>query len=287
MNSIPSNHSNRAFTLIELLVVIAIIAILAAILFPVFAQAKEAAKKTSCLSQVKQIGLGSIMYAGDYDDTAVPLFTPPQLEPSPDGPAPSLVIHWWWGGTKTDFNGSPPIFNQIDPSESLLYTYMKSQPIFSCPSAVGLVPPSPGIVTGFNLGYGANELVMPSPYDAILSTNLTSIASSAETILIADAIGITDNGDGTTTFSDGVALNLPSSNYGPDTFGIHTGRSNVGWIDGHAKSLPMGVRPLSGYNGSKTLQAADSKYHIGDVMNPQYPYGSAWQDYYYRLDKPN
>ncbi len=57
-----------AFTLIELLVVIAIIAILAAILFPVFAQAKEAAKKTQSLSNVKQIGLGSLMYMGDYDD---------------------------------------------------------------------------------------------------------------------------------------------------------------------------------------------------------------------------
>ncbi len=59
---------NRAFTLIELLVVIAIIAILAAILFPVFAQAKSAAKATTALSNVKQIGLAQIMYAGDYDD---------------------------------------------------------------------------------------------------------------------------------------------------------------------------------------------------------------------------
>ncbi len=58
-----------AFTLIELLVVIAIIAILASILFPVFAQAKQAAKKASSLSNVKQLGLGVIMYAGDYDDT--------------------------------------------------------------------------------------------------------------------------------------------------------------------------------------------------------------------------
>lgn len=59
---------NRAFTLIELLVVIAIIAILAAILFPVFAQAKEAAKKTQSLSNIKQVATGFMIYASDYDD---------------------------------------------------------------------------------------------------------------------------------------------------------------------------------------------------------------------------
>jgi prepilin-type N-terminal cleavage/methylation domain-containing protein/prepilin-type processing-associated H-X9-DG protein len=60
---------NRGFTLIELLVVIAIIAILAAILFPVFAQAREQARKTVCLSNVKQISLGNMMYIQDYDET--------------------------------------------------------------------------------------------------------------------------------------------------------------------------------------------------------------------------
>lgn len=58
----------KAFTLIELLVVIAIIAILAAILFPVFAQAKEAAKKTQAISNIKQVATGTMIYAGDYDD---------------------------------------------------------------------------------------------------------------------------------------------------------------------------------------------------------------------------
>lgn len=64
--------AKRGFTLIELLVVIAIIAILAAILFPVFSQAKAAAKSISSLSNTKQIGLGWLMYAGDYDDMVVP-----------------------------------------------------------------------------------------------------------------------------------------------------------------------------------------------------------------------
>jgi len=59
----------RAFTLIELLVVIAIIAILAAILFPVFARAREQARKTACLSNMKQMGTGILMYVQDYDET--------------------------------------------------------------------------------------------------------------------------------------------------------------------------------------------------------------------------
>jgi prepilin-type N-terminal cleavage/methylation domain-containing protein len=63
---------NTAFTLIELLVVIAIIAILAAILFPVFARAREQARKTACLSNLKQIGTATLMYAQDYDETLCP-----------------------------------------------------------------------------------------------------------------------------------------------------------------------------------------------------------------------
>ena len=61
----------KGFTLIELLVVIAIIAILAAILFPVFAQAREKARQTTCLSNMKQMGLGITLYASDYDDCTI------------------------------------------------------------------------------------------------------------------------------------------------------------------------------------------------------------------------
>jgi len=64
-------HTHKGFTLIELLVVIAIIAILAAILFPVFARAREKARQSSCLSNVKQLSLGNMMYAQDYDEKTV------------------------------------------------------------------------------------------------------------------------------------------------------------------------------------------------------------------------
>ena len=63
-----ASHAKTAFTLIELLVVIAIIAILAAILFPVFARARENARKLSCQSNLKQIGLGILQYTQDYDE---------------------------------------------------------------------------------------------------------------------------------------------------------------------------------------------------------------------------
>src|SRR5689334_22038904 len=80
----------NAFTLIELLVVIAIIAILAAILFPVFAQAKAAAKKTSCLSNMKQQTLAIYMYSTDADDVA----------PASDEGALNGGVYWFPGDNK-------------------------------------------------------------------------------------------------------------------------------------------------------------------------------------------
>ena len=107
----------RAFTLIELLVVIAIIAILAAILFPVFAQAKAAAKASSCLSNTKQMGLGVQMYLGDNDDrmffksSTTATSTRAGIAIPANDPNAS-AMKWW---------------NQ-------LYPYIKNKEIYHCPS---------------------------------------------------------------------------------------------------------------------------------------------------------
>ena len=109
----------KAFTLIELLVVIAIIAILAAILFPVFAQAKEAAKKTSCLSNVKNIATAIYLYAGDSDDTPCQTSWESTNTTQPFNPAGKYQIHWTY----------------------LMQPYIKSFDIFVCPSDANPVTP--------------------------------------------------------------------------------------------------------------------------------------------------
>lgn len=107
---------SKAFTLIELLVVIAIIAILAAILFPVFAQAREMARKTSCLSNSKQLSLASLMYVQDYDET----LNGPALRNCGASGA-SQYSNYWWGK------------NWVTWPE-LIIPYTKNTGIYTCPN---------------------------------------------------------------------------------------------------------------------------------------------------------
>jgi len=140
----------RGFTLIELLVVIAIIAILAAILFPVFARAREKARQTACLSNAKQIALGVMMYAQDYDE---------------------LLPHY-----QRPFGGA--WYDDLQP-------YLKNREITVCPSRRDW---NPGHAT-HKTGYGLNETVFPSGLGSPTPpapVSLAQIIEPAQTIGGAD-----------------------------------------------------------------------------------------------------
>ena len=119
-----SKEQRNGFTLIELLVVIAIIAILAAILFPVFAQAREKARQTSCLSNLKQLGTAMQMYAIDYDGTLS----------QTSWESPKLKIHWSY----------------------LMQPYIKNLQIFVCPSDSNPITPKTPCVAGQTPGDGCD-----------------------------------------------------------------------------------------------------------------------------------
>jgi prepilin-type N-terminal cleavage/methylation domain-containing protein len=206
------------FTLIELLVVIAIIAILAAILFPVFARAREKARQTSCLSNVKQLGLGFMMYAQDYDET---------LPGVNYGNSPGQVWPWQeWPNTP----GWPAVFQ--DP----LYAYTKNDQLLQCPSDAGA---GCRWYDANGISYGYSEYLYNSNYNLDkLATLGNEPAGVAAITMIAEtwASGIYNDwdneaGTGSTDGLDRVRF----TNYSPFV-SRHSG-TIFGYVDGHAKFI--------------------------------------------------
>lgn len=276
----------RGFTLIELLVVIAIIAILAAILFPVFAQAKAAAKKTVCLSNAKQIGLGTMMYAGDADDhlpimqwSGAPLMIAP-----PGGGAPVMTFIYWFGGMGLDL-GNPAAGWKVRPEQGPLYPYMKNQAILQCPSAVTPKNLTGGVSQSYQLGYGANPnaICWPPDINGSNSPSTTEMSAPAETILVGDAAD--EISTPTVGLQPAISLAPPSWNGTPSAYGVHSSFSNLVWADGHAKSVKPTLRPDGAMDQAMTDLAKASS--LGDIINGKYPFGADGQDFYYLVNKPN
>jgi prepilin-type N-terminal cleavage/methylation domain-containing protein/prepilin-type processing-associated H-X9-DG protein len=146
-----------AFTLIELLVVIAIIAILASILFPVFARARENARRSSCLSNTKQLGLGVMQYTQDYDE---------KLPGSWNNAVPEDESLWWG--------------NKIQP-------YIKSSQLFFCPSDSKHTSSSP--LNRWNTSYGWNYAFLDADIGTYAKGGiaLSAVYIPAETVMIADS----------------------------------------------------------------------------------------------------
>jgi prepilin-type N-terminal cleavage/methylation domain-containing protein/prepilin-type processing-associated H-X9-DG protein len=256
--SVRSRYSGNAFTLIELLVVIAIIAILAAILFPVFAQAREKARQTVCISNLRQLGNAFLMYAIDYDDTL---------------PCPG-------GGTSLASSGTSPQTGWIqvnsDGSVNGIYPYVKSSSktsaaanMFSCPSALNFTGTSlganiPGVdrqrsfimndyLRASHPGTYVTNIVNPTPAqpDSFASgISTAAVAEPSNLILLYEGTQRTDAANAGATNRNGAPLHrrtAGTSSRPPFTIGfpvaLHAGRSvsNFLFTDGHAKAMRPGA----------------------------------------------
>ena len=248
----------RAFTLIELLVVVAIIAILAAILFPVFAQAKEAAKKSVCVSNEKQIGLAILLYSNDFEDTAPLAAYPTDWPPTPS----SDNITWYYlvdpyvkasfpqkSAQESTTQGTQNIW--VDPEWSL--TNNKRGPWYGgsqyAPAAQSFSTQS-YVISEFISPYDGLTPYQPSDFSVFQqpAKSLTSLQSPSNVILVAESRG---TGDWTTGNDTGVygTTGLPWDN-ASDGAGIwqyvdagsyvegrsrHGGGSHYLLSDGHVK----------------------------------------------------
>jgi prepilin-type N-terminal cleavage/methylation domain-containing protein/prepilin-type processing-associated H-X9-DG protein len=261
---------SKAFTLIELLVVIAIIAILAAILFPVFAQAKLAAKKASDLSNLKQIDLSFFMYGNDYDDylpwafpdlgtkdrtfvQAVllsPYIKNTQIWKSPGSPyKPGTLQHYLADNGYGDFMPTPndpclgfsgvpdtkdPVyFSDVFPPDDYMYNYTlmsyKAGGAPQCTEQGGYSHPGISMTSGGNTGDGINGI-------GTFSTTYTSIAKVP--LIFNFPVSATDWPGSAVSF------------WGNFT-GAFTNQNNIGFLDGHAKSVPLNkMMPDPNFNDS-------------------------------------
>jgi prepilin-type N-terminal cleavage/methylation domain-containing protein/prepilin-type processing-associated H-X9-DG protein len=210
----------NAFTLIELLVVIAIIAILAAILFPVFAQAKAAAKATACLSNMKQLGLGLQLYVNDTDDQ---MFYRSGWAYSRVGNTTVLGP----GETKNQFRWW-----------NLMMPYVKNNNVFQCGD-----DPLPTLSPDAN---GINDI--SRSYIAVSTAeglNLSSIADTVDTMVITEKWGEDYTGPRTDSWIEPFNGDFTTDQTDPTrTFTAanrHVGHMNVSFFDSHAKSKTGGA----------------------------------------------
>jgi len=218
-------HKNKnGFTLIELLVVIAIISILAAILFPVFARARENARRASCMSNLKQIGLGMMMYVQDYDEQ-YPVGIVGDLDVNHSTPlSGSAYCTGMPCGEFTVSDGhltSGNIMSWMD----LLQPYTKSTQIFVCPSQQH---PQYG---GYGYSYYINNLKTTSPPVKMASLNNPSV-----TAMLMDCNGAS------CVYAPVQDVFLPLTN---PADAPHLDGYNIAFADGHVKWLsknnPIGL----------------------------------------------
>jgi len=218
----------RAFTLIELLVVIAIIAILAAILFPVFASAKESAKKIACLSNCNQIGKALLIYSSDFDD-GYPTWSRYYYDyyVPPTGAKYTDAVEHYWDAVLLPYvrSGNPPLSDRGGawkcPSSERPSTYR-----------------SMGISMGIVYDTDAN-----SPY-YYRYLNAGEVVNVADTIFIGD--GGTSGRLGRTYDWQGYyeKFNYRYNYYTRDAPWRHGGIANYSFVDGHSKAMaPATVYP--------------------------------------------
>jgi prepilin-type N-terminal cleavage/methylation domain-containing protein/prepilin-type processing-associated H-X9-DG protein len=215
----------RGFTLIELLVVIAIIAILAAILFPVFAQTREKGRQTSCLSNMKQLGLGFAAYLADYDGVfpgrAGGVDNNNAFNTLPVTNAPSPWGHWTCGQVVATAN-------PCRVEQGGIYPYVKNTQVFICPSDVN--GRTKRLSYSFrNVLGAAQETTVVTPSNSVMLVDESATLNDGNYSPYSFSAGFTNNADGSAGLQD------------QPTF-IHNGGTVLLFVDGHAKwFLPRSI----------------------------------------------